>query len=256
MSFKLLKMIFVLSLSEAPCFFRKEKLSWSNIFLYGAAKRGQSLSIEKAVSESREAVCNPVKRLAFLSLEQDDTVDLLGSDLVLGGAQFSQVDVLLCNCRPTSEFQAAADELPDFLLRLLGVGSNDDCVSGCCDITPFVRQNALFDSFLKLGHPHLELLIGLSLVGDLLLEPAELGDKTLGERLQLLSAALDDLLGDPVVEQDVAYTLHEGRYDGGESHVCGLGAMSRKKEQASTWKAELLAAETTDCDSVCNVNGC
>ena len=105
-----------------------------------------------------------------------------------------------------------------------------------------------FDSFLKLGHPHLELLIGLSLVGDLLLEPAELGDKTLGERLQLLSAALDDLLGDPVVEQDVAYTLHEGRYDGGESHVCGLGAMSRKKEQASTWKAELLAAETTDCD--------
>ena len=86
-----------------------------------------------------------------------------------------------------------------------------------------------FDSFLKLGHPHLELLIGLSLVGDLLLEPAELGDKTLGERLQLLSAALDDLLGDPVVEQDVAYTLHEGRYEGGESHVCGLGAMSRKK---------------------------
>ena len=58
----------------------------------------------------------------------------------------------------------------------------------------------------------------------------------------------DDLLGDPVVEQDVAYTLHEGRYEGGESHVCGLGAMSRKKEQASTWKAELLPAETTDCD--------
>ena len=133
-----------------------------------------------------------------------------------------------------------------FLLSLLFVGSNDDCSSSCCHITPFVGQNTLFDFFLKLGYPHLELLIGLSLVGDLLLEPAELGDKTLGERLQLLSAALDDLLGDPVVEQDVAYTLHEGRYEGGESHVCGLGAMSRKKEQASTWKAELLAAEKTD----------
>ena len=56
-------------------------------------------------------------------------------------------------------------------------------------------------------------VLSLSLVGDLLFEPVEPGDKALGERLQLLSAALNDLLGDPVVEQDVAYTLHEDRYE-------------------------------------------